>query len=184
MEWDDGFVFKLVGRNGKILQNVNIKDIQLGDIISDVTSLEYTVVDVQKVARQITYEEFCKNAKKCRLKELRDTGKACFAEGTEILTNKGWAKVEDICKENPFIGIGYVFKGGLRSINWDGEEQPILATIKSDKPDKIRFDFENGSFLEVTEDHEMAVVRNGEFLLVPAKNVLEDDEIPDYSLPI
>jgi DNA polymerase I-like protein with 3'-5' exonuclease and polymerase domains len=60
----------VVIRDGKKIGEVYYGDIQKGDVIENLA-----VVSIQKNGRNITYEEFCSNAKKGKCKNLRDVGK-------------------------------------------------------------------------------------------------------------
>lgn len=61
----------LVTRNGKELKNIYYGDILEGDTVD-----AKKVLNIAKSAVAVTYDEFCANAKKGRLKNLRDVGKA------------------------------------------------------------------------------------------------------------
>jgi DNA polymerase I-like protein with 3'-5' exonuclease and polymerase domains len=62
--------FPIATRNEKEIEEVYYGDIQKGDVIEGVA-----VIDIKKIGRNITYEEFCANAKKGKCKNLRDIGK-------------------------------------------------------------------------------------------------------------
>lgn len=57
-------------RNDKAIADACYSDIKAGDTIEDVK-----VTSIIKKPRHISYEEYCKNAKKGRCKQLRDVGK-------------------------------------------------------------------------------------------------------------
>jgi hypothetical protein len=168
-----------IQRKGREI-HVYYNELENGDVFPD----GEIVSSVSKAGEFISYEDYCKNAKKGRCKDLRQIGKMCFAKGTEVLTNHGWYRIEDICRENPFVNMGMFYKGNLKAVGWDGREQNIIATIKNNNPSKVRFDLENGSIIEVTDDHEMPVIRDGKRIIIPARDVLETDEFIDYMNPI
>ena len=67
MEWTQ--IHRVV-RNGEEIKEVYYSNIQNGDIIDGVS-----VTSIQKIGRNITFEEFSTGAKKGRLKNLRAIGK-------------------------------------------------------------------------------------------------------------
>ncbi len=137
----------------------------------------------QLAARKISYEEYVRDAKEGRLKELRTTAKFCFAKGTEILTTKGWLPIETIA-ENCIKDFGLLYGGDLKVIGRDGKPKEIYGTINKSPSPMLEFELEDGTLLKVTEDHEVLINRDGKEIRVLAKDVQENDDILDYEHPI
>jgi DNA polymerase I-like protein with 3'-5' exonuclease and polymerase domains len=93
MEWEP----VRIQRGDKRLDHATAKDLVPGDILEGLGPLRA----VEDASRSLTgYEEFAKNCKHGRLKELRQIAKMCFAKGTELLLCDGgvdkYIKVEEI----------------------------------------------------------------------------------------
>jgi DNA polymerase I-like protein with 3'-5' exonuclease and polymerase domains len=172
MEWEP----VTIRRGDKLLEHATAKDLITGDALESLGPLK-AVTDVNRSLAG--YEEFAKNCKHGRLKELRQIAKMCYAKGTELLLYDGatdkYAKVEDIAHTG-FYDVGVPYAGTLMAENYHGFPNEILGTIEVRPEEKIEFELENGAVLVVTPDHEMPVLRDGEEIIVPASEVLETDE--------
>jgi len=178
MEWEP----VKITRGSKELDHAVAKEILKGDIIEPYG----TVTGVSKSLRSLNdYEEFVKNCKYGRLKELRQIAKMCYAAGSELLVldcgEYKYIKVEDFDPDAElsafYNGIGVPYTGNLMAVDWDSVPHEILGTIRVEPEEKIEFELENGAVLTVTPDHETPVKRNGEKIIVPAAEVLETDEL-------
>jgi DNA polymerase I-like protein with 3'-5' exonuclease and polymerase domains len=172
MEWEP----ITIQRGGKLLEHATAKDLITGDILEGLGPLRV----VKDVNRSLTgYEEFAKNCKHGRLKELRQIAKMCYAKGTELLfcddgTDR-WMKVEDIAHTGIY-DVGVPYHGTIMAVNYNDWPCEILGTIEVHPKEKIEFELENGAVLTVTPDHEMPVLREGQIIIVSASEVLETDE--------
>jgi DNA polymerase I-like protein with 3'-5' exonuclease and polymerase domains len=176
MEWDP---VKII-RGGKVLDHMMAKDLISGDIIDGLGPLK-SVEDVSRPLKD--YDEFARNCKHGRLKELRQIAKMCYAEGTELLFADGavnkYEKIEDVAHTG-IIGIGVPYTGTRMVADHNNFPAEILGTIEVCPEEKIEFELENGSIFAVTPDHEMIVFRDGEEIIVPAGQVMETDEFIDW----
>jgi DNA polymerase I-like protein with 3'-5' exonuclease and polymerase domains len=173
MEWEP----VKIQRGEKLLEHVVAKDLIEGDILEGLGPL----TTIEDVNRSLTgYEEFAKNCKHGRLKELRQIAKMCYAKGSELLVCGGmvaeYVKVEDIAHTGIY-DVGVPYTGTLMATDYDGRSCEILGTIEVHPKEKIEFVLENGAILAVTPDHEMPVLRGGIEIIVSAAEVLETDEL-------
>jgi len=178
MEWEP----LTIVRGEKVLDHATAKELAEGDVVTGLGKL----VGVEDEPRSLKdYDEFLKNCKSGRLKELRQIAKMCYAEGSELLTlDRGeyrYVKVEDFVSDAElgefYRGVGVPYAGNLMAVDWDSVPREILGTVTVEPDEKIEFEMENGAILTVTVDHEMPVKRNGEKIIVPAAEVMETDEL-------
>jgi DNA polymerase I-like protein with 3'-5' exonuclease and polymerase domains len=95
MEWEP----LKIQRGSKVLEHTTAKDLIPGDILGGLGPLK----SVEDINRSLTgYDEFAKNCKYGRLKELRQIAKMCFAKGTKIKITGGRILPEEI-RENDII---------------------------------------------------------------------------------
>jgi DNA polymerase I-like protein with 3'-5' exonuclease and polymerase domains len=172
MEWEP----VKIQRGDTLLEHATAKDLIEGDALEGLGPLK----SVEDVDRSLTgYEEFAKNCKHGRLKELRQIAKMCYAKGTELLLCDGvvdkYVKVEEIAHTGIY-DVGVPYGGTQMAVNYGEDRREILGTIEVHPEEKIEFELENGAVLVVTPDHEMPVLRGGKEIVVPAGEVLETDE--------
>jgi hypothetical protein len=179
MEWEP----LTIKRGEKVLDHAVAKELVAGDFVDGLGVLQ----SIEDKLRSLTgYDEFIKNCKSGRLKELRQIAKMCFAKGTEVLVFDGeeltYEKIEDFFPLISVEGVGVPYTGFDSAVNWDWSFSEILGTMKVRPKEKIEFELENGAVLCVTPDHEMPVLRNGIRIIVLASDVLETDEFIETSL--
>jgi hypothetical protein len=111
-------------------------------------------------------------------KEERNSAK-CYAAGTEVLTNQGWIRIEDICSWTNKEDL-VAYEGSLKAIDPTGVENDILATYRGTTTEMIDMELEDGSILLVTPDHKMYVLREGLEQSVLAKDLRLSDDILEF----
>ena len=114
-------------------------------------------------------------------KEERTAAKNCFIKGTEILTDAGWIKIEDLCDWVDSDGTVPYLENRYKAIDpFTSEPIDILFTHKEVAKEILEFNLEDGSTMSVTPEHRMWVRRNGTEKIVLAKDVVLSDEIIPY----
>ena len=114
-------------------------------------------------------------------KEERTAAKNCFIKGTEILTDAGWIKIEDLCDWVDSDGTIPYLENRYKAIDpFTSEPIDILFTHKEVAKEILEFNLEDGSTMSVTPEHRMWVRRNGTEKIVLAKDVVLSDEIIPY----
>ncbi|MDA3856621.1 MAG: DNA polymerase [Candidatus Woesearchaeota archaeon] len=110
--------------------------------------------------------------------EARYRAKACFVEGTRILTEEGIQNIEDIV---PKIEKGNFVKyhGETKTMNRTFSETPNYSIYK-EVSETILFELDNGDNIEVTPDHLMIVIRGDKEIKVPASEIIDSDEVIIY----
>lgn len=156
-------------------KHISVSELQPGDKIFG----KEFASSKQLAARKISYEEYVKDAKEGRLKELRTTAKFCFGKGTEILTSMGWIKIEDIAA-NPIEDVGHPYFGDLMVIGADKKLKEILGFITVHPKPLLSIKLEDSTLLRLTEDHEVLIIRNSEKRRIQAKDLMEGDLIPTW----
>lgn len=99
----------------------------------------------------------------------------CFAGGTLILTDNGPVKIEYLC---PKVNDGEhtEFDKDVLSLDYKGTKNKILSTFYEEGvKDWVEFELGNGDSFEVTLDHRMIVLRDGETIEIRAGEVVETD---------
>jgi DNA polymerase I-like protein with 3'-5' exonuclease and polymerase domains len=131
-----------------------------------------------------TYEEIFQYAKIDEIPEfvkIRGQGKStifsCVTSETEILTNKGILKIDQIVPEVNKGQFTEFSDNSIKLIGRDSREYEISHSIFSESKEIIDFELDDGTLLSVTPDHQMIILRNGIEMRVDAKEVLETDEL-------
>jgi DNA polymerase I-like protein with 3'-5' exonuclease and polymerase domains len=104
-------------------------------------------------------------------KYIRQKAKSCFTKGTEVLTSKGWLKVEEFIPE---INSGFhtPYCSDLKIIDKVGKEKEIESTYYGMDHTFIQFELENGDKLKpVTLDHIMKVFKNNKIKSIKAEEI-------------
>jgi len=121
MEWEP---LKIM-RNGKEVDHAVAKDIKINDVIES----HGIVTQIDKAYRPLkNYEEFAKNCKHGKLKELRQIAKMCFAKGTKVKVTGERIQSEKIKKGDIMLmdtGIN------VSMFQWDGDCQKFFGIADS-----------------------------------------------------
>jgi len=135
-----------------------------------------------------TYEEIFQYAKVDEIEEfvkIRGMGKStifsCLTSETEVLTNKGLLRIDEIVPEVNKGKFTEFSDETLKLIGRDSKEYKISHSIFSESSELIDFELEDGTILSVTPDHTMIILRNGIEMKVEARNVLETDELLQWT---
>jgi len=152
--------------------NENPEERDLHIVTAFNTMLKY-VMDIDTLEKA---KEILSNQDDIRFKEVKDYRfKAkCFVKGTKILTNKGSLAVETFIPEVN-KGEHTPYYGDIKIVT--DKDYSIESTFYDTTTDTIEFELDNGDILEVTPDHEMIVMREGQRTIVEAQYVLETDEL-------
>lgn len=159
--------------------HVGVKDLQAGDKIEGKEVVSVKPLDPIKISA----DEYRKNAKQGRLKDIRTIAKFCFGEGVEVLTSDGWVEISTIAG-SPIKGVGIPYSGGCSVVGRDGKLKEIFGTINTEPQFLTDFEFEDGTVLPLTEDHEVIIQEGGEEKRVFARDLYEGADVIDFNLPI
>jgi hypothetical protein len=163
-----------VRRNGKEIHTY-YNELEKGDVFPDGEIVSF----VSKVGELISYEEYCKNAKKGKCKDLRQIGKMCFVAGTQVLTTNGWINIEELSRTG-IVDEWVEYFGDVKIIGRDNVPKEIFGTIETSEKDIVNFTLENGETLSVSNDHVVLVVRDGVEVRILASEVVEGDDLVDF----
>ena len=131
-------------------------------------------------SRGISLDTFIKNVEEEKepYKSKRFKAK-CFAEGTVIKTNKGDLKIEDfIPRVNKNLFTPYL-NDSIKLVDRYGNEKNIESSYYNEVNDTIKIELENGDIIEVTENHQLPIIRLGKEVKIFAKDLRDTDEIID-----
>lgn len=125
--------------------------------------------------RNISLEEFLEKKTEEPYKTYRFKAK-CFIEGSEILTSKGILKIEEFIPEvNKGMFTPYL-DDSLKLVDRHGKYKVIESSYYDVVNNTIEIELENGDILEVSEEHNFPVIRDGIEQKVKAKDLKETDE--------